>query len=265
MKVTCFRSLWGLSEAESLRDRFRLIKEAGFDGVEGVCFPEAEPGEWLELTEEFGLQFIAQVIAVEATELIGLYEKAMAYRPIRIVSHTGRDFFDRERGTKLFREVLEAEKDLGIPVAHETHRGRILFTPWTTAEYLREFPDLKLAADFSHWCCVAERLLDDQEEALRLASSRAIHIHGRIGHEEGPQVSDPRAPEFRSHLDRHLGWWDRIRAMRSEAGGPALTFTPEFGPPGYMQTLPYTRQPVTGLWEVNLWMADLIRERWSEQ
>ena len=34
-----------------------------------------------------------------------------------------------------------------------------------------------------------------------------------------------------------------------------MTFTPEFGPPGYMPTLPYTKQPVADLWELNAWMA----------
>ncbi len=33
--------------------------------------------------------------------------------------------------------------------------------------------------------------IDDQQEALALACIHAIHIHARIGYEEGPQVNDP--------------------------------------------------------------------------
>lgn len=72
-------------------------------------------------------------------------------------------------------------------------------------------PQLKLTADYSHWVCVCERFLDDQEEQIRIANRSAIHVHGRIGFPEGPQVNDPRAPENREALQRHEEWWAEIR------------------------------------------------------
>jgi hypothetical protein len=50
----------------------------------------------------------------------------------------------------------------------------------------------------------------------------------------------------------------RIVLSRLEQGADVLTFTPEFGPPGYMPVLPYTKQPVADLWELNLWMAERL-------
>jgi hypothetical protein len=96
-----------------------------------------------------------------------------------------------------------------------------------------------------------------------LACSRAIHIHARVGYEESPQVPDPSAPEYREYLERFEGWWDRIRGCREKAGAERLTVTPEYGPPGYLQTLPHTRQPVADLWEVCLWAANRLLGRWS--
>ena len=31
--------------------------------------------------------------------------------------------------------------------------------------------------------------------------------------------------------------------------------TPEFGPDGYLHTLPFTGQPVADLWQINSWMG----------
>ena len=121
---------------------------------------------------------------------------------------------------------------------------------------------MKVVADFSHFVCVCERLLEDREGDLATIMTRAIHVHGRVGHEEGPQVSDPRAPEWAPHVERHFDWWTMMRKTARARGAESFTFTPEFGPPGYMQTLPFTRQPVADLRRLK---ALLPRTRLLEQ
>ncbi len=101
---------------------------------------------------------------------------------------------------------------------------------------------------------------DDQREALELANRRAIHIHGRVGYEEGPQVPDPSAPEYAGHLAWHERQWQEIRQHRQQAGADYLTFTPEYGPPSYLHTLPHTNVPVADLWQVCLWGAARARQ-----
>ncbi|MEK7831241.1 MAG: sugar phosphate isomerase/epimerase, partial [Acidobacteriota bacterium] len=147
---------------------------------------------------------------------------------------------------------------------HETHRGRPMFTPSATARLLREFPELHINADFSHFANVCESLLEDQQEDMALCISRARHLHGRIGYEEGPQVNDPSAPEWSAQVAAHFGWWDEIVRTRLAAGAEYFTFNPEFGPPNYMATLPHTRQPVADLWEVCLWTAKRFEARFNE-
>jgi hypothetical protein len=39
-------------------------------------------------------------------------------------------------------------------------------------------------------------------------------------------------------------------------GQETFTITPEFGTDGYLHRLPFTRQPVADLWEVNRWIKD---------
>jgi len=67
-----------------------------------------------------------------------------------------------------FEEALGAERQAGVEIGHETHRGRLLFAPWDTASYEKQLPEFKLTTDFSHWVTVCERLPDDQTEVARL-------------------------------------------------------------------------------------------------
>ncbi len=62
--------------------------------------------------------------------------------------------------------------------------------------YMEKIPELRITFDVSHWCNVHESLLEDQPETVDMTLQRVDHIHARIGHPEGPQVNDPRAPEW---------------------------------------------------------------------
>jgi hypothetical protein len=95
-----------------------------------------------------------------------------------------------------------------------------------------------------------------------LAISRSNHIHARIGHPEGPQVNDPRAPEWQNTVETHFKWWDAI-VERKKKEGARLTILTEFGPADYMTTIPYTRQPLANQWEINVHMLKTLRARYS--
>jgi hypothetical protein len=180
----------------------------------------------------------------------------------KITVHAGKDWWAFQQGCMFFEGALEAIADSAVPVCFETHRGRLLFEPVSTAAYLRKFPEMRICADFSHWTCVCESMLGDQEESVALAISHTGHLHARVGHEEGPQVSDPRAPEWQGHVERFEGWWDAIHAAHA-GRGEVLTVDPEFGPPNYMPTIPNTRVPVADLWDVCLYTRDRLKQRWG--
>ena len=158
-----------------------------------------------------------------------------------------------------FGGALELERHFGIPVAHETHRRRCLATPWATATVLAQFPDLKLTADLSHWVCVCERLLEDFDDLVTQVARQTWHVHARVGFEHGPQVPDPRAPEWAPQLAAHEAWWGRIWTAQRQRGQTVSTLTPEFGPPPYLWIWPHTRAPAADLAAVCDWMA--LRQR----
>lgn len=258
---------WGFSGGWNLfADK---IKEEGYDGAE-LWYPEdaAQRSEILEAFQNRGLAVGFLIGAHEQdyhthlTHFKRSLHGAAALKPVYINCHSGRDFFSYEQNTAFIKLTSETSRATGVPIYHETHRSRILFASSIARKYLEQLPELRLTLDISHWCNVSESLLADQQETINLAIARTGHIHARVGHSEGPQVNDPRAPEWNQAVEAHFGWWDRV-VEKKKREGEVLTVLTEFGPEGYMPTLPYTRKPVADQWEINTYMLHTLRKRYA--
>ncbi|MEC3906652.1 sugar phosphate isomerase/epimerase [Tamlana sp. 2201CG12-4] len=244
------------------------VKKEGYDGIE-VRFPTNEADEQAlyealdkynlrfgVLTSSGGSDFEAHKESYQAN-----LRKVSSKKPDFINCHTGKDFFTFEESKALMEFAIETSKVSGVPIYQETHRGRMLFASHICERFIDAIPELKLTLDISHWCVVAESLLHDQKAAVEKALKRTCHIHSRIGHQEGPQVSEPRAPEWQNAVDAHYAWWDKVVNYKKEAGEP-LTMTAEFGPANYMWTMPYTQQPLANQWAINVHMMHEWRKRY---
>lgn len=181
-------------------------------------------------------------------------------------SHTGSDSFTAAEANELFAAVTAAAKEFGCTVHHESHRARILYSPWVSRDILPANPDLTLTADLSHWTVVSEAGPTNPtlDGFVRSIAHRFRHIHARIGYEEGPQVTDPAAPEWAAHVEGFLSWWEAIWAAAAARGDEYFTVVPEHGPPGYQHTMPYTHMPLADIWRVNHWVAQRVAKRYSE-
>jgi sugar phosphate isomerase/epimerase len=267
MKLIFTRSKWEMPDMP-LPDFLRKVKSAGYDGTE-IHF-ESRPDDPIGVHNahaDHGLVLVAMIITDGKTpsDHLGSLERKYAFAaeltPLQINCHTGKDWFTHDENLAIFRRSIELSKEYGIPISHETHRGRALYSAVTARELLRALPSIRLTADFSHWCCVHESLLQDQQEAVSEAIAHVDYIHARVGHAEGPQVSDPRAPEWRNEVDAHVRWWKEIAEHHRRRGSDHLAICPEFGPAPYMPTLPYTRQPVADLWDITLAMLRMLKEK----
>ncbi|MCU0451850.1 MAG: sugar phosphate isomerase/epimerase [Bernardetiaceae bacterium] len=245
-------------------------KETGYDGIE--VWPGREKkaqDELLAAVAKHGLSYAFLVgvgdsdPAKHLANFTAYLREAAALKPLFINCHCGRDYFTFAQNKALIEAGLAVEKETGIRVSHETHRGRWPFAAHITKTYLDSLPSLKLTLDISHWCNVHESLLDDQPEAVQAALTRTVHIHTRVGHPEGPQVNDPRAPEWEKTVAKHFAWWDQAVEAQTKAGATVLTFTPEFGPPTYLPALPYSQMPVANQWEINAHLMKLVRQRYA--
>jgi len=128
---------------------------------------------------------------------------------------------------------------------------------------LRRFPELKLVCDFSHWVVSSERLLDDQLDLIRRCGRQAVHLHVRVGSEQSPQVSDVRAPEFAHYRRAFETWWEMVWEEQRKQGRERTSLCPEFGPPPYQQSLPYSRRPVGDLWAMCEWQKNRQKARFA--
>ena len=274
MKLALFKSLWG--HDGDLASAIGTAGEAGFTGIEGPV-----PADAVRFFRQLdGIPWIAEVttctppgeylplphLGVDAhlESLEDGITRSLPGRPLFITTMAGSDAWGLDDCLRFHEGVLRLQERHGIIVSVETHRGRPTFNPWRTAEILAAFPELRLTCDFSHWCVVTERLVLDQEPALLETICRhAHHIHGRVGYAQGPQVPDPRAPEFAVELAAHERWWDVMFGAMRERGMETATLTPESGPDGYLQCRPFTREPVADLWEINRWIGRRQLDRHS--
>jgi sugar phosphate isomerase/epimerase len=271
MDIKVFCPLWG-HEQEDIVAFVRRVKEAGYDGLECPLPGElAAKRQLLDALDDNELLFISQLVWASGDDF-STYKESYSHflkqsldgNPVLINCHTGRDYFSLEENLKLIDLAQEFEAKTGKKLAHETHRRMFSYAPAVTHPYFDAREDLAITADFSHWVCVSEGFLDNFAPTMDLAIGRAMHIHARVGYHEGPQVPDPRAPEWNEAVDRHLHWWKRIAQTRAQAGAAILTVTPEFGPAPYMPTIPFSNKPVADQFEVNRYMMDLVRRELAQ-
>jgi hypothetical protein len=277
MELKLVRHLWGVDLTHGLQHYLPRWRQVGYDAIEVCIRMVPDRQAFLRFLKESSFQWVPQIFSNDFVpggsvrehldSLRTQIEECLDASPLFFNAHSGYDNWTPAEAEDFYGQALTLEKQIGLPLSHETHRLRYFGSPWQTRHILKQFPDLRVTCDFSHWVCVCERLLPDLGETIALAARQCHHVHARVGFEEGPQVPDPSAPEYAAHLSAHEGWWDRIWESQHSRGLAKSTLTPEFGPPPYMHTLPHTNLPVADLANVCDWMArrqaDRFASRWT--
>lgn len=270
MQIRTGKSKWEMW-SDPLKAFLARAKNDGFEAVEIYLKSLTEPvNEITELIGENDLILIGQILTEgknyreHIDSLKEQFEFAERLSPKFINTHAGRDIFPFHENIEIYNTIIDLIRQSKIPVYIETHRGRPTYSAVETRKYLEEIPELEITADFSHWTVVHESDLSDQKDTIDLAISRSGYIHARPGYQEGPQITDPRAPEWKGIVEMFTSWWQKIIEVQSAKGRELLVITPEFGPPGYMHTIPFTNKPVADVWELNVYMKDYITSRFIE-
>lgn len=278
MQIDFYCPRWG-SENIKWPTFAQQIKTDGFVGVEVFPLGDiAKNGDMVDTLSDMGLSYILLHAELEEGPVFTRYLDALernlytllsfqrnATKPRFIVSQTGREYYSKAQMEACFSLCNRISQESSIPIIHETHRNKWSYAAHVVKDYLAAFPQLELALDLSHWVCVSESYLEDQQEAVDLAIRHTKHIHARVGHLQGPQVTDPRAPENQVALVHHLAWWDRWIDHMEQMNYPSATITPEFGPYPYMAYTPHTSQPIAKQYELNCWMKQLLELRYIKK
>lgn len=273
MKIQYICPFWGCEQDDAAVFVDKVLKE-GYEGIEINLPPSTSSFTKLFMAElekviarNSNFIFIPQQLTEPANEDVDAHIKRMqqslteccALQPSFINSHTGKDYFSFDDNCRVIEAALKISNTTGIRILHETHRGRFSFHAASLLPYLKKFPEMELVADFSHFCAVSESLLQYQEDIIQQIIPHVSHIHARIGHEQGPQVNDPAAPEWQNHFTRFESWWQSIIAAKEKQGWTNFTITPEHGPFPYMPQAPYSKHPLSNQWHNNVYIMNRLK------
>ena len=268
MQLELFKTLWGFN-GTSLDEAITQLLSANMHGLEGPA-PEQiqQQKKMFELLVHNNISYIAEITtagnyvpdrhATLQLHLDSLEIKLQHSAPLNprfVTCLGGCDAWPEPQSIEFFQRAITLAEKYDLDISFETHRSRSLFNPWVTQRIVEQIPDIKLTVDFSHWCVVCERLMDTELDVIHAIANNVQHIHARVGYEQGPQVPDPRAPEYEYALRAHQSWWEVIWQSQIQQGLNFSTMTPEFGPDGYLHEQPFSKQPVANLWDLNQWMA----------
>jgi len=265
-KVLFFQTDWGFEG--DLETFVQKAKASGYEGIEIWAPREIEQQQKvMRLLNENSMQVIflcgsnSSLPFKESLEVYKSYLKnTLELKPLAVNSHTGSDFYTKDQNAAFLKEAKKLSQLYKIPVYHETHRGRFSYSLPETLLFLEKNQVQNLTLDISHWMVVHESLLINKDKLMERVIDKTGHIHARVGFEEGPQVNNPAAPEWKDALERHLSLWESVIKKVWEKG-KTPTITTEFGPPNYMPTEPFSKNPLSDQWEANVFIMKVLKER----
>ena len=277
MRIKFFCPRWGF-ENIPWETFLKDVKDAGYAGIE--WFPFGEKTDYQHVIRLLHQQQMQFCIVMTVTQSYDHFENYVCelkkqllelsairrndYGPLFITAQTGREYFTKEQIEECILCCQQVSLQTKVPIYQETHRNKWAYAAHVVRPFLETHPELILTLDVSHWFCVSESYLEDQQTTVEKAIHHTQHIHARIGHTQGPQVWEPSSPEFSEALQAHLDIWDKWVQIKSEAGAESCTITPEFGPPPYMVFANREGSPQKEQWRLNYWMKSLLEERYQQ-
>jgi len=275
MQIKLFKTLWGFDG-----DYVNAVRQAvadGYDGVEGpIPQDEVTRERFADALARHRMDYIQEICTaggyvperhVSPVQHLEDLEQALQLgqplKPLFVTSLAGCDAWPEQQSIDFFDRAMKLAEQHNTTLCFETHRGRSTYNPWTTLRIVEALPQIKLTADFSHWCVVCERLVDTELELIQTIAANIHHIHARVGYDQGPQVPHPAAPEYYQALAAHQSWWQLIWQSQQMRNYSLTTMTPEFGPDGYLHHTPFNNAPVADLAQINRWMMTTEREHFG--
>ncbi|MCG4256400.1 sugar phosphate isomerase/epimerase family protein [Acetobacter senegalensis] len=268
MRLDVFKTLWG--DFRPWGAAIKDMTKAGFTGIEAripasmddarqnadVLAGEGIPYIAIAMTGGGVIPQQAATIEDHLADLQSALERALCMKPRFINVLGGNDRWSAPQQAEFINRAHAIGQEMGLLCSFETHRSRILATPWITMDVLPQLADdILFTADISHWVVSCERLLNDPLDDFSAFLSRVHHVQARVGYDQGPQVPHPAAPEYEPALRFHQHIWEQIWLAQKKRGYAVTTLTPECGPDGYLHTLPFTNAPIADLWSLNVWMG----------
>lgn len=273
-RLVVHQALWAMSGLESpeasVAQKFDRVREAGFDGM-AIDLGALTMDEALATVPHFARTGLAGGLAAFPASVEALRPAlALAHRiaapcvvvigqemPIRLA--------DMVPVIEGWLRVAEQEH---MPIQFETHRNCITNDLFTTVQLLDAVPEMRLAADLSHYV-VDREMPCPPTPALQALMTRVLErsdsFQGRVA--ARGQIQLPL--NFRQHakwVALFRDWWRQgFAAWQSRHAGQSaeLVFLSELGPPDYALTDAQGRE-LSDRWSEALLLKRWAQEIWAE-
>lgn len=266
------QSLWGMERHHSDRkewsteDRFRMISEAGFDGICEHFYKRRDVEKWIGLARDYDFIIEGQAFPRGVEDLRPALELASEYGIHHLTIQPDVRPYDVGSCLPILSGWQELSKEYGVPVLVETHRGMMTNDLWSTREMIDKLGDLPLLADLSHYVCGQEMTLPvspvNQAMIARILR-HARGFHGRVASAEQIQIEFG----FKCHapwLEQFKAWWAMGFSDWLARGSPggSLTFSVELGPKPYAISGP-DGNDLSDRWQDAKEMKKIVSELWD--
>lgn len=243
-----YQSLWATEERHPIRperpvpERFDLVKEDGWHGMAidlgALSLDEAK----------------ATVPEYSRTGLTGLLTAFPGtIEDLRPALHLAKDIgspfvvvvgqvmpVKLEDMVEVVRTWLAISDEEGVPIQFETHRNCITNDLYTMLQLIEIIPEMRLAADLSHYVVDREMMqpiTPEYQAMMRRILARSDSFQGRVGTRNQVQVPIG-FPQHRVWLDTFLDWWRYgLAEWKARSGeNDSVIFLSELGPREYAMT-----------------------------
>lgn len=244
-RIAFFQSLWATelrrwNEPEKpVEERFEMVKA---DGWEGLCVDMGstsieEAKTYVPYYQRTGLRGLVTAFPNSIEDL----------RPaIHLAKDIGAPFviivgmvmpIKLEDMIETVRGWLKVAAEEGMPIQFETHRNCITNDLFSTLQMIEAIPDMRLAADLSHYVVQREMMqpiTPEYQAMMRTILDRCGSFQGRVGTRNQVQVPLD-YPQYQIWVDTFIDWWTyglkQWKARASE--GDEVIFMSELGPREY--------------------------------
>jgi sugar phosphate isomerase/epimerase len=265
-------SLWSLiklpmnAEIEwSLDEKFRRVKESGFEGVE-ITVGDAENTELMDAFKAHGLNRVLLVQAADTEAALKQIKRAVEVGTDFLWVQPGNAFTPPDAVVEMIAEATKMASDHGLCLFVETHRNNFTENLPQCLALIERAPEVRFTADLSHLILIGEFYGWEDERAIdRLMPilERTSHLHGRISNGEQVQVDVGDGSGQTAQFFVEL-WAEAMRHWLKGAGpGDVFPFASELGPPRYAITLPDGSE-FSDRWEQSLVMKKLAEQAWAK-
>jgi len=273
-RLLIFQALWGMTRLmvpeASIAEKFDRVKAAGFDGMAidlgALTYAEAEA-----TVQHFERTGLAGGLTAFPTSVEALRPAlALAHRiaaPFVVV--IGQEMPVRVADmVSIIEGWLRVAEHENMPIQFETHRNCITNDLFTTVQLLEAVPEMRLAADLSHYVVDREMPCPPTPALQALISQvlqRSDSFQGRVAARGQIQLALD-FPQNAKWVALFREWWrEGFSAWQSRHAGDGsdMVFLSELGPPDYALTNAKGEE-MSDRWAEALLLGQWAREIWGD-